>query len=168
MSQEINQEPSSRSLISLRDAMLAELDRLRGIMRGEDIENSEDYLNLSDEEKEIIKKFLEYFSICPICKEKNHEYYLQKFYFDSAPDKILLKERLLKLIEESKNFEDIYYNKIRVGIPCCKCFSQFFEKKRREVTIHVLRANPRTFRDTSTRRLIMNELRELFQRRMEE
>ncbi len=122
----INEEPPS-VLLSLREEMLAELERLRQIMRGEDIRDSEEYISLSEEEKEIFDKFLEYFSTCPMCKEKNHVHYLKRFYFSPDPCKVVLRERLLKLIDESQDFDVKYYQKINLGIVCCDCFKKVFE-----------------------------------------
>ena len=111
---------------SLREAMLIELERLRRLMNGDVIENDENYLALTPEEKMVFHEFLEYFSICPVCKKKNHKAYLKTFYFHNSPDKKNLKKRLLKLIAESKDYDNIYYNKIFVGIPCCDCFKKYF------------------------------------------
>jgi glutaredoxin-related protein len=111
---------------TLREAMLVELERLRRLMNGDVIENDENYIALPPEEKKVFHKFLEYFSTCPICKGKNHEAYLKTFYFNNGSDKKTLKKRLLKLMDESKDFDDVYYNKILLGIPCCDCFKKFF------------------------------------------
>lgn len=111
---------------SLREAMLIELERLRRLMNGDIIENDKNYLALTPEEKLVFHEFLEYFSNCPICKKKNHKAYLKTFYFHNSLEKKLLKKRLLKLIDESKDFDNIYYNKIFVGIPCCDCFKKYF------------------------------------------
>lgn len=37
-----------------------------------------------------------------------------------------LKELLLELMEDSSEFDDNYYNKIVLGIPCCDCFKNIF------------------------------------------
>ena len=111
---------------SLRDAMLIELERLRRIMNGDVIEDDKNFIALSEEEKAIFRQFLEYFSTCPICKKSNHKSYLKTFYFSDNLDKKILKKRLLKLIEESKEYDDVYYNKISFGIPCCNCFKKVF------------------------------------------
>ena len=111
---------------SLRDAMLIELERLRRIMNGDVIEDDKNFIALSEEEKAIFRQFLEYFSTCPICDTNNHKSYLKTFYFSDNLDKKILKKRLLKLIEESKSYNNIYYNKISLGIPCCNCFKKVF------------------------------------------
>jgi len=114
------------SIYSLRDVMLEELERLRRIMRGDHIEDDENYLSLSQEEKQLFHNFLDYFARCPVCKGRNHNSYLKTFYFDKSIKKRDFKERLLKLMDESKGFNDIYYNKILFGIPCCDCFKKYF------------------------------------------
>jgi len=73
--------------------------------------------------------FIKTFSVCPICNRKNHYNYLKRFYFSKSHDTVRLKECLLKLVEKSKDFNDIYYNKINIGIPCCKCFKQYITDK---------------------------------------
>jgi len=114
------------NLGSLREAMLIELERLREIMSGDFLEDDENYINLSDYEKEIFHEFLEYFSACPICNRRNHKNYLKTFYFDENIYKRILKERLLKLMDEAKEFDESYFNKILLGIPCCDCFKRYF------------------------------------------
>lgn len=78
-------------------------------------------------EDESFKEFAKQFSTCPICKRNNHFESLKNFYFSQEPDIIKLRERLSELVDESKDFDDIYYNKINVGIPCCTCFSKYFK-----------------------------------------
>ena len=122
-----SQEVLYGGLRSLRDEMLEELDRLRNIMRGTDIEEDEKYKNLSEEEKSVFEQFLAYFSECPICKSENHKRYLLKFYFDTDPNKERLKDSLLYLMYEVDDLEEFFYNKITLGIPCCDCFKKFFK-----------------------------------------
>ena len=78
-------------------------------------------------EDESFKEFAKQFSTCPICKRNNHFESLKNFYFSREPEIIELRERLSELIDESKDFDDIYYNKIDVGIPCCNCFSKYLK-----------------------------------------
>ena len=84
------------------------------------------YDRLSDEEKSVYNKFIKSFSDCPICKKKNHINHLRKFYFSKNKENNKLKKRILKLLEESYNFDELYHNSIILGIPCCACFNQFF------------------------------------------
>ena len=72
------------------------------------------------------KNFIDFFSICPVCKRKNHFNYLKKFFYSKNEESIQLKNTLFKLMEQSIDFADIYYNDIDIGIPCCKCFEQLF------------------------------------------
>ena len=79
-------------------------------------------------EDEKFAKFVENFSICPICRKENHFEYLRTFYYSKNYSSIKLREKLLDLVEESENFDKKYYNKIDVGIPCCHCFKNIFGK----------------------------------------
>jgi len=72
--------------------------------------------------------FMKSFSVCPICRSKNHYNYLKRFYFAKKHEKLKIKESLLKLMDQSKDFEINYHNKIKLGIPCCKCFKNYFKK----------------------------------------
>jgi len=72
------------------------------------------------------KDFINFFSICPLCKRKLHFNYLKKFFYTKNRDLIKLRDTLLELIDQSLDFSDIYYNDIEIGIPCCKCFEQLF------------------------------------------
>lgn len=111
---------------TLREEMLEELERLRRIMAGE-AENDENfYRNLTAEEIVILDQFVDFFSTCPVCNQKNHRSYLQRFYFDTDVEKRRLKERLLELMEDARKFDENYYNKIVLGIPCCDCFKKIF------------------------------------------
>ncbi len=79
-------------------------------------------------EDEHLENFLSFFSICPICKKENHFDYLKSFFLSKNSDLIKLRERLLKLVEESKCFNKRYYNNITLGIPCCQCYKNIFGK----------------------------------------
>jgi GTPase SAR1 family protein len=80
-------------------------------------------------EDEAFKEFVKFFSICPICNRDNHFESLKSFYYTREQSSIILKEKLFELMDASKDFDNLYYNKIRLGIPCCSCFKKFFEKK---------------------------------------
>lgn len=97
----------------------------------------EDYNKLTGEEKEKFHEFLELGSICPICKAKNHINYLKKFYFNKKSDKINLKNSLLKLMEQSKDFS----KNISIGIPCCSCYRKVFNQNKSNLTISLNRSN---------------------------
>lgn len=81
---------------------------------------------IAPNEEALYHKFLEFSAICPICKNKNHIDYLRKFYSTHNPEKKKLRVRLLNLMRESEEFEEIYINKIRLGVPCCTCHTKFF------------------------------------------
>lgn len=97
----------------------------------------EEYNKLSEEEKEKFHEFLELGSICPVCKAKNHELYLKKFYFNKNPDKINLKNNLLRLMEQSKDFS----KNISIGIPCCKCYKKVFIQNKSNSPTSLNRSN---------------------------
>jgi small GTP-binding protein len=84
---------------------------------------------ITEEEKYLFHKFLKFFSICPVCNNENHENYLRAFFLEEDPNKAALKQRLLSLMSESRSFDDLYSNKISVGIPCCNCFKLFFQEE---------------------------------------
>ncbi len=108
----------------LRDQMLNELDNLRDI-----IANHPDLKlkNLSEEERKDYSEFMKFYSTCPICFEHLHWSNLKKFFFDENNDKI--KEKLFKFMNLKKN-KKIKRLKLDFGIPCCKCFKQFFENEK--------------------------------------
>jgi len=80
----------------------------------------------SEEEVRRAKDFIKYFSVCPACKKKNHEYSLISFYSSEEKWKQELKERLLSLIQKSKEYKTLLQNNIFIGIPCCECFDKYF------------------------------------------
>ncbi|MHA1291437.1 MAG: Rab family GTPase [Promethearchaeota archaeon] len=80
------------------------------------------------EKDKKFKNFLEFFSKCPICHRNNHFESLRRFYFSRDPSLIMLRDKLFNLIEESKYFDDVYYNKIKLGIPCCTCYKTIFKE----------------------------------------
>ena len=102
----------------LRDQMLVELDNLKDI-----IGNHPDLkiASLNKEERELLEQFLEYYSICPICHQKNHIYSLKKLYFNE--DKKIIKD-LIKLIFFN-NKKASKFN-LKFGIACCNCFQRYF------------------------------------------
>lgn len=82
---------------------------------------------IASEFDEDFEDFIRFFSDCPLCGRSLHSSYLKRFFYSRKHETIKLKSRLLDLIEESKDYDDIYYNEIRLGIPCCKCFKDIFE-----------------------------------------
>ena len=95
-----------------------------------DLTDIRDFSIFLPELDKIFEKFVDFFSICPMCGNRNHFNYLKKLYYSRDQKMKHLKEKLLTLIEESKEYEDLYYNPIRIGIPCCKCFDQVFGAKK--------------------------------------
>src|SRR5271157_196929 len=113
--------------LSLRQDMLAELRRLErvfGVSPGDELAEK-----LSPEERKTYERFMKLFSRCPVCGEQNHDTYLQDFYFRTEPEKIALRDRLVRLIEKTTDFDQVYSNgKLAIGIPCCNCFKKIFSK----------------------------------------
>jgi len=75
------------------------------------------------------KNFIDFFSICPVCKRKNHFNYLKKFFYSRNEESIRLKDTLLFMIDQLNDLDDFYSKNIEIGIPCCKCFEQLFGVK---------------------------------------
>ena len=129
--------PQFTGLHSLRDEMLAELERLREIMRGDySLEEDEDYKNLSEDDRELFHDFLDFYGNCPICKSKNHDEALKKFYFSKEPKNTRIRDQLLDIMDafnrdyvRIRNYSS-YHSKsrIKLGIPCCNCFKKLFEE----------------------------------------
>ncbi|MFX1479020.1 MAG: hypothetical protein ACFFCI_12890 [Promethearchaeota archaeon] len=86
-------------------------------------------LKLSDQEKQLYRTFLLYFSRCPICSGKNHISNLNKVFFSNDPFTKRLKENLVELMEDSEFFDELLVGKIKIGIPCCSCFKKVFSKE---------------------------------------
>ena len=117
---DVNESVSlNRSSILLQELMLSELDNLKGII-GNDPEPKIKAMN--EEEKNLFRRFIHYYSYCPICNQKNHVINLKKLYFNE--DKELI-ESLASLIK-NKNRKIKKYN-IQFGIPCCNCFKKYFK-----------------------------------------
>lgn len=118
--------PLPNSFSSLRMEMFRELERLRNILNDERYNMEMELELISVGERVVLDRFLDFFSTCPVCLEKNHVQYLLKFYFSNAPDKIHLKNNLLRLMEEFDIKEDLSSAKLHFGIPCCECFRKIF------------------------------------------
>ncbi len=105
----------------LRDEMLEELNHLKEII----INNPDLKLEaLNKQEKKLFFNFIEYYSICPICKKTNHYSNLKKFYFNEKLDNI--REILLRIM----NFNDSKLSNLNLnfGIPCCNCYKKYLEE----------------------------------------
>ncbi len=121
---EESQEGDIETIEWIREQMLADIRSLHEILFGDTKEIDEEYENLSNEQKKICDEFLEFYSICPVCKGENHKDDLLRFYFEKSENTMKLREKLLKLMDKSKNF----INKINIGIPCCQCFKKIFSE----------------------------------------
>ncbi len=103
---------------NLREEMLEEVNNLKSIL----LDRYDNEINqLNESEKKLFYQFIEFYSICPICFNRNDKHYLKKFYFDKDSQKEQLRKKLLELMKNTDNKE-----KIIVGIPCCECYSNFF------------------------------------------
>ena len=118
-----SQEQPSLNNIEIVD----ELERLRDLIGVGYIGTPDKELELSEEERVVFNQFINFFSNCPICKKKNHKTALKNFYFDTDPFKVEFKDRLIELMEESHDFDNIFFNRVRLGIPCCSCYDKLFE-----------------------------------------
>ncbi|MGQ4873547.1 MAG: hypothetical protein ACP6IY_05670 [Promethearchaeia archaeon] len=74
--------------------------------------------NLNNLEK--IQKFLIYYGNCPVCGARNHTEYLTSFYYDD--ERLELKKFLIDYMEN----ENLFDKNVKIGIPCCHCFSKIF------------------------------------------
>lgn len=105
----------------LRDEMLEELNHIKEII----VNNPDSKLeSLNKEEKKLFFNFIEYYTICPICKKTNHYSNLKKFYFNEKLDNI--REILVRIM----NYNDSKLSNLNLnfGIPCCNCYKKCFEE----------------------------------------
>ena len=79
-----------------------------------------------DFDSEEFKEFVEYFSVCPICKKENHYESLKSIYISNEPEMILLREQIYKAIDASRDSISNIRSNLRIGIPCCNCYKNFF------------------------------------------
>jgi len=116
----LNESSRNKNPNLLRDQMLNELNNLKEIIINNPVIK---FNNLSIQEKGQFQEFIKFYSICPICGNKNHYNNLRKIYFDD--EKQSLKEHLLVLM----NFKDKKYKNLNLnfGIPCCSCYKLFFK-----------------------------------------
>lgn len=93
----------------------------------------------------ILEKFLNVFATCPVCNSQNHQSYLEDFYFSTDLEKVKMREQLLEMLEHDDSIENV-----KIGIPCCNCFDNIFGSRKSGISL---------------RQQIMDELRQLFNRR---
>ena len=84
----------------------------------------QDFLLVAPTYDKYFKNFLRRFGVCPICKAKNHENYLKRFYFSLKPEFRNIKEQFLDALSAQGDRP----SKLRLefGIPCCECYSRLF------------------------------------------
>ena len=73
--------------------------------------------------------FCKTFTTCPICNSKLHISNLKSFFYSKDPSTERMKEQLLKLIKGNDQSLTTRLKKFSIGIPCCKCYKEFFENK---------------------------------------
>ena len=84
---------------------------------------------------DLVQKFMLTYRKCPICEGKNHDNYLINFYYNESESIRILRDYLIQNI----NSEDkIKQHKIKFGIPCCNCFTQFFGEEPNYTAINSL------------------------------
>ena len=107
----------------LRDAMLNELDNLKTI-----IESNPDLKleALSEGEKQKFRKFIKFYSLCPICGGFNHYFNLKQLFFNRSKKSLI--ETLIKFMNvKNKKFKS-YKFKFNFGILCCDCYQKMMQK----------------------------------------
>ena len=107
----------------LRDAMLNELDNLKTI-----IESNPDFKleALSEGEKQKFRKFIKFYSLCPLCGGFNHYFNLKQLFFDKNKKNLI--ETLIKFMNvKNKKFKS-YKFKFNFGILCCDCYQKMMQK----------------------------------------
>lgn len=78
-----------------------------------------------------VQRFLIHYSRCPVCGAENHKNYLLSFFYD---------ENQRKLRNYLINHMDLRKHKgleLDFGIPCCNCFSTFFNEAPEHPRIHL-------------------------------
>jgi hypothetical protein len=103
----------------LRDEMLNELETLKELLLSH---SNLDVKSLPEDERATFRKFIKFYSRCPLCGNYNHYFKLKRIYFDK--ENINLKKNLIKFIEKK---ETKHYADINVGVPCCSCYKNIFE-----------------------------------------
>ncbi|MFX1496121.1 MAG: hypothetical protein ACFFBH_01205 [Promethearchaeota archaeon] len=105
----------------LRDEMLEELNHLKEVI----INNPDLKLeSLNEQEKAVFFDFIEYYSICPICRKTNHYSNLKRIYFNDTLESI--KKILIRIMNFDDSKRSIF--NLSFGIPCCKCYKKYFNE----------------------------------------
>ncbi|MHA1986340.1 MAG: hypothetical protein ACW98D_06870 [Promethearchaeota archaeon] len=80
----------------------------------------------SSEEANAYQRFINFFTICPICGSKNHQSNLNQIYFPTNSNRRKFKESLLSLMNQSEKHDKAYMKRTKIGIPCCSCYKKVF------------------------------------------
>ena len=72
------------------------------------------------------RRFIHFFSTCPVCGKENHDMSLAEFFFSMDPAKQAIKRQLLSLMKRREHSRDNDGKRV-VGIPCCECFEKLRE-----------------------------------------
>lgn len=81
---------------------------------------------LLERESKLYRKFLEFYSRCPICCSQIHKSTLDEIYFSGNLLMENLKENLISLMKYSEKSDKISIRKLKTGIPCCSCYRKVF------------------------------------------
>ncbi|MHA1148937.1 MAG: hypothetical protein ACTSR8_11925 [Promethearchaeota archaeon] len=71
----------------------------------------------------LVQKFILYYSICPVCSQKNEPAYLLSFYYDDEREE--LRRMLLQKMILNDKYKKFHVN---LGIPCCNCYESTFQE----------------------------------------
>jgi len=82
-----------------------------------------------DINSEELKEFVQFFSICPICKKENHFDCLKSIYISNETEMILLREQIYKAVNASRDLKINKRGSLKIGIPCCSCYKKLFNNK---------------------------------------
>ncbi len=106
----------------LREEMFYELDNLTDLF-GNKLHIR--LKNLTYKEKENLRKFVDFYSKCPVCKGRNHSNNLKEYYIDEGKQKLVGDlVRFMNLSVKNKKLRKLNLN---FGIPCCSCFEKYFK-----------------------------------------
>jgi len=115
------QEKVSKSdALILREQMLEELMCLKELLLQHPDTNVE---NLSSENKALFKRFINYYSTCPVCNGYNHYFNLRNIFL--SENQSILKDLIHLMIEGQDHHKKIKY---KIGIPCCNCYDKYLKR----------------------------------------
>jgi hypothetical protein len=101
------------------------LNELRLIFNSKDREYLVKYENLTTEKRKECDEFVKFYSLCPRCHKPNPRYNLIGIFLDDSPNKKEIKEKLINLMRKQKETNPA----LSVGVLCCKCFLELFDKQ---------------------------------------